>query len=172
MGTRKLDLTTKPSTDLAADVYARIKAGAAEDTIVATAPKLTPRVVTLRLKTRNPETGLSQVVAVESTAPNADMRRRMTIEAGKLAGGVPWSSLPLVDGQYIAGLARILVQCSELPPDVRWILDSVGAVLALSEALVDHDQRYFLGDDGPSDASPVFPRVERPWADAEPGAGA
>lgn len=170
---RKLDLTTKaPDVDIAAESYARQKAEAAADTVVSAAPALTPRVVTLRLKVRNPETGLEQVVPVESTAPNADMRRRMTIEAAKLSGGVPWASLPLVDGQYIAGLARILVQCSELPADFRWLLGNVGAVLALSEALVTHDQRYFLGDDGARDSAPVIPRVECPWADADASGGA
>jgi hypothetical protein len=171
---RRLDLGKRApaATDILGESYKRQKEDRA-DLGVELKP-LTPRVVTLRLRVRNPETGLSQVFAVESTAPNADMRRRMGIEAGKFAGGVQWGHLPFMDAAYIGALARILVQCAEIPAELRWVLDNVGYTLALQEALVDHDQRYFRGDDGPSDSSPIFPWVERPWAETrpEPGEGA
>jgi hypothetical protein len=168
---RSLDLGKRAptDTDVLAESYKRQKEDGAAPGVEL--KPLTPRVVTLRLKVRNPETGLPQVCAVESTAPNADMRRRMGIEAAKLAGGVQWGQLPFGDAAYIGALARIAVQCAEIPAELRWVLNDAGYALALQEALVDHDQRYFRGDDGPSDSSPVFPWVERPWAESRPEPG-
>lgn len=165
---RQLDLTQKARAvkrvddDLAAESYGRAKG---EPDAVAV-PMLTPRVATLRLHARNPSTGLPEIITVESTAPNASMRQRMTAEAGRLAGGIPWGQLPFMDAAYLLALARVLVQCSELAPDKRWLLDDVGAVLALQEALVTHDRRYFLGVDAAGAVRPGISRVECPWPDA------
>lgn len=166
---RKLDLTQKPSAndDLAGAAYAR-----SEPPVLVETSTLTPRVLGLRLHARNPSTGVVDIVTVESTAPNAAMRQRMTTEAARLAGGHQWGQLPYSDAVYLTALARVLVQCSELPVEHRWILDDVGATLALQEALVEHDRRYFLGVDGSGSVRAGVSRVECPWSDAGDATGA
>lgn len=160
MTMRKLDLGAKaPAPDPMEAVYST---SAPEG--VPAAPKLTPRTVLLRVKARNPETGEVEVVEIESTAPDSGARLRMGQAAVKLAGGV---SLPLMapgDALYLTWLARIGVQCSEIPKESRWILSDPNTVAGLVEALLEHEQRYFRGELAEDGGDPFAPVVERPWS--------
>lgn len=162
--TRKLDLGAKkaPAPDPMNAVY---EASAPPESDPA--PALTPRVALMRIRVRNPETGRVEVVELESTAPDSGMRLRMGQAAVKLAGGASLQMLAAGDALYATWLARIGVQCSEIPKASRWILDDPTNVAMLAEALIDHDQRYFRGELAADDATPFAPVVERPWTRAD-----
>lgn len=150
---------------LAGELYARNEQAAP----IATQKALTPREVELRVRLRNPATGNVDTVVLKSRAPDAACRRDIINTAAGLHRGVPAVELGPVDALYINSIARIVCQCEKLRPEDQWLLDDVRAVCEIGGALVEHDQRYFLGDDGPGDGGPHEPVVERPWA--KPSAG-
>lgn len=164
---RKLDLAAKkapePTPDPMDAVYEASAPSEPEP-----APALTSRVALLRFRVRNPETGGVEVIELESTAPDSGARLKMGQAAVRLAGGTSLQMLAAGDSLYATCLARIGVQCSEIPKDKRWILSDPTNVVVLAEALIDHDQRYFRGELAEDGGATFTPVVERPWTRADP----
>jgi hypothetical protein len=170
---RNLDLTRKAPASEPADPVDGVYANPEVAPDASAAESLTPRVATLRLRVRNPETGRVETIELESTVPGREARMRMAREALRLAGGAALQSLWPGDALYVTAMARILVQCSEIDKSQRWFLDEPMTVAAVAEALVEHDQRYFRGDGSPGGDDPGALVVAWPWTrHREPAAGA
>lgn len=162
---RKVDLTPKPEPKDPLDAVYKANDAATESEPAK--PALTPRVVLLRIRARNPETGDIEVIELESTAPDRGARLRMGRAAVQLADGVPLHSMLPGDLAYLTWLARIAVQCPPLPESKRWVTDDATNVAVIAEALVEHDQRYFCGNVEADGSGPFTPVVERPWPRAD-----
>lgn len=154
------------------------------------APVLTPRVVTIRVTARNPETGLMQAVDLRSTVMDASDRARKASVMAALAQGTPIGLMHPIDAHALDAMARIIVQCGGLPAELQWLIagpthvpevppvegqpdiSPLGNLLLIEEALLEHERRYFLGDGSAASSRALATRVEKPWASPSQPAGA
>jgi hypothetical protein len=182
---RQVDVKRPNLLDVAQQAAERVTAPAP----ALVAPVLTPRVVTIRVTARNPETGLMQVVELRSTVMDASDRARKASVVAALAQGTPLGLMHPIDAHALDAMARLIVQCGGLPAELQWLIagpthvpevppvdglpdiSPLGNLLLIEEALLEHERRYFLGDGSTASSRALSTRVEKPWTVSSQPAG-
>lgn len=116
----------------------------------------------------DPKTGVRHTLKVSATADGArNLGPAFYAMVARFVGGVAWESLP-AEGRVLAeSYARIKAQVTGLDPDAeRLLLGDQIAAMALGEALLRFELRWFRLDHAAGGNAPAVATVETPWSRA------